>query len=340
MIAPKDLLQQLPLSSKSARFVSSARNEVREILNGANEKLIVIVGPCSIHHANTAISYGKKLKQLAKDVEDSLLLVMRVYFEKPRTKLGWKGLLFDPDLNGSHQFEKGVRLSRQLLLDLADLEVPTATEFLTPLSAHYLGDLITWGCIGARTAASPIHRQMASGLPMPIGIKNCTMGNIDTAVNGVFVASHAHYHLDTNHSGLPQLVQTQGNPDAHVVLRGGEEKPNYDSQSLNYTFECLEKIGLSPRVIIDCSHGNACRNHENQPFVFKSVLNHILTGDNRIKGFILESNHKAGKQPFEGNGESVDPEISITDPCLDWPMTASLIQWAAHKITTERLIHA
>lgn len=298
MIAPKDILKELPISQSNETYIAKARQEIRDILNGKDDRLLIIVGPCSIHNTISAMSYAKKLKQLASEVSDSILLVMRVYFEKPRTSLGWKGLLYDPHLNGTHDFDQGLRMTRQLLLDLADLEVPSATEFLTPIVASYLGDLIAWGCIGARTSASPIHRQLASGLNMPIGIKNSTSGNIETAVNGALVASHPHHHIDIHPHGYPHFIQTEGNPDAHIVLRGGAGRPNYDTHSIEFALRGLEKVGLPARLLIDCSHDNSYRNHENQTEVFQTVLQQILDGNRNIKGLALESNLKGETKLF------------------------------------------
>lgn len=334
--SPSELQQKLPITPVQRQFVENSRNAVKQILDGQNQRFLLIVGPCSIHDITAAKEYATKLKHLAQSVSDTFCIVMRVYFEKPRTTLGWKGLLYDPHLDGSHDIATGIYWTRQLLLDLIDSGIPTAAEFLDVASAYYFADLVSWGCIGARTAASQTHRQMASGLPMPIGFKNSTDGSVDPAINGIINAAAPHTFIGMNHLGCISTVHTRGNGDCHLVLRGGETKPNYDPESLSQALDRLQKANLPMRLLIDCSHDNSLRQHEQQPFVFQSVINQLVEGNRNIRGALLESHLFAGNQPFVSPPSQLKYAVSLTDPCLNWATTEHLIQWGHSMLTRER----
>lgn len=334
--SPAELHAEFPTHKLQEEWIHRSRHEIFDILNQRNKRFVLIVGPCSIHDPKAAKEYATKLRHLATEVSDTFLLVMRVHYEKPRSALGWKGFLYDPTLDGSNQIAVGLRQTRQLLLDLADLHVPVATEFLDPLAAHYLGDLISWGCIGARTAASQTHRQLASSLQLPIAFKNATDGNIDVAVNGILAAQAAQSFLGTDEQGRPASIHTQGNPHGHLVLRGGENKPNYDPQSIYEALEKLTHSGLPRRLIVDCSHDNSARKVELQPYVFQSVIRQYHEGNAAIRGLMLESNLFAGQQPMPSVNSPLQYAVSLTDPCLDWETTEWLIRWG-HKLLNNQL---
>ena len=325
----KEIKTHFPLLPTQHLFIKESRQIVRSILNGTDPRLLLIVGPCSIHDALSAKEFAKRLRQLAHHVASQFFLIMRVYCEKPRSASGWKGFLYDPLLDGSHAMHLGIEWTRQLLLELATMQIPAATEFLDPLTAFYYDDLITWGSIGARTSSSQIHRNLASGLSMPIGFKNGIAGNISAAVNGVMAASQPHTYMRICENGKPTLSRTAGNPDAHIVLRGGESGPNYDPSSVSQAIACLEHIKLPSRLLIDCSHHNSAKKHERQPGVFQSVIHQIVEGNTNIRGLMLESHLYAGNQVLTTNGTQLQYGISITDPCLDWQSTAHLVTWGA-----------
>lgn len=326
--SPDELMQELPLQIAQRNFIEKTRKEIRAILNGEDPRLLLIIGPCSIHDITAAKEYATKLRTLAASVSDTFLVIMRTYFEKPRTLLGWKGLLCDPQLDGSYDIHSGLRLCRQLLLDLTTLEIPAATEFLELTSTSYLGDLISWGCIGARTASSQSHRQMASGLPMPIAIKNNTDGNIEIAIHGIINAATPQTFVGINGSGRASLIRTRGNPDSHIALRGGTNKPNYDPQSISHALNLLRNNQLSQRLIIDCSHDNSFKTYEQQPMVFQSVIGQVVEGNQNIRGLILESHLFAGNQPLSADPSLLKYAVSVTDPCVDWETTERLVLWA------------
>ena len=334
---PHDILHELPISLHQQAFIQDTRGKINDILSSDNSRLLLIVGPCSIHDPKAALEYAKKLRELAPQVSDTFLVVMRVYFEKPRTTVGWKGLLYDPHLNGSHDLVTGIRMTRKLLLDLADLEVACAAEFLDPFSCYYFSDLISWACIGARTSESQTHRQMASALPMPVAFKNNTNGSIDVAVNGIVSASTPHVFMGVNEHGQMSLMHSSGNPHCHVALRGGENKPNYDPQSIAKALTYLQKQGLPKRVVIDCSHDNSNRKHEQQPLVFQSIINQIIEGEQYIRGMILESNLEAGNQALLADRSKLRYAVSLTDPCMDWTTTEHLIRWGHAMLSKENM---
>lgn len=325
----KDLKTQLPLLPAQHRFIEESRQTIRSILNGTDSRLLLIVGPCSIHDPLSAKDFAQRLLQFAQSVSSHFFLVMRVYCEKPRTSFGWKGFLYDPFLDGSHAMHLGIEWTRQLLLELATLGVPTATEFLDPLTAFYYEDLIAWGSIGARTASSQTHRNLASALSMPIGFKNGIAGNISAAINGVLAAGHPHTFMRISEQGQPTIIRTTGNPDVHIVLRGGEQGPNYDPSSVSAALNRLENVKLPSRLLIDCAHHNSGKKHDKQLHVFQSVIHQILEGNTNIRGLMLESHLQSGNQTLPNHPTQLQYGVSITDPCLDWHSTAHLIQWSA-----------
>ncbi|MFC4655256.1 3-deoxy-7-phosphoheptulonate synthase [Rheinheimera marina] len=324
LLSPPSVLKQaLPLSDKGAGFVQKARQEIADIIHGRDPRLLVITGPCSIHDPVSAMDYARRLKQLQLQYQDSLYIVMRVYFEKPRTTVGWKGFINDPHLNDSFDLETGLTKGRKLLLELVDMELPAATEALDPISPQYLSDLISWAAVGARTVESQTHREMASGLSMPVGFKNGTDGNLNIALNALQSAASGHSFIGINQKGQVALVQTAGNPDGHVILRGGS-KPNYDEQSVEAALNALKKHKLPLGLVIDCSHGNSNKDHNRQPLVAKEVIRQRRAGNPHIIGIMLESHIHAGRQDLiDGKAELYG--VSVTDACIDWASTAQLL---------------
>jgi 3-deoxy-7-phosphoheptulonate synthase len=334
-ITPEQLHIKLPVKDLQADFIAQSRLDVHNILTDQDPRFLLIVGPCSIHDIKGAKEYAERLTKLSAQVKDSFLIIMRAYVEKPRTALGWKGLMHDPLLDGSNQIELGYEISRELLLYLADLKLPAACEFLDPSSFIYHEDLITWGCVGARTSSSQVHRQMASDINLPIAFKNSTDGNIETAVNGCLAATYPHSFLGLNHKGLLTIRRSKGNPDAHVVLRGAEGKPNYDSISIRKALHLLSQANLRERVIIDCSHDNCEKKHELQKNVFENALKTALHEISSIKGMMLESYLQAGNQPLAGPLPKLQFGVSVTDSCLSWESTETLIQAAHAQLQAE-----
>lgn len=328
--SPRHLREKLPLSLRGGDFITKSRKEVHNILTQQDPRLLLIVGPCSIHELKSAQDYARRLKTLSDETKNTFLIVMRSYMEKPRTALGWKGLVHDPYLDGSHQMERGYEIAREFLLFLAELNLPAACEFLDPPSCVYNGDMITWGCIGARTSSSQVHRQLASDLPMPVAFKNSTDGNIESAVNGCLAAVYPHTFLGLNEDGILALHHSKGNPDAHVVLRGGEGKPNYDQESIQTTLQMLRRHGLPERVVIDCSHDNCDKQYAQQQIVFEEILEQVVHGSSAIRGLMLESFLKEGNQPLNAALQQLSFGVSVTDPCLGWETTEKLIR-AAHQ---------
>ncbi len=328
----KEIKTRFPLLPTQSLLIEESRQTVRAILNGIDPRLLLIVGPCSIHDRLSAKEFAYQLRQLAHEVAAQFFLVMRVYCEKPRTASSWKGFLYDPLLDGSHHMHLGIEWTRQLLLELATMRVPVATEFLDPLTAFYYDDLITWGSIGARTASSQTHRTLASDLSMPMGFKNGVAGNISAAINGAMAASYPHMYMRISDNGKPITSRTTGNPDTHIVLRGGESGPNYDPSSVSEALTRLEHVKLPSRLLIDCSHHNSNKKHECQPGVFQSVIHQILEGNTHIRGLMLESHLYAGNQVLVDNPAQLQYGISITDACLDWQSTAHLIRWGVQHI--------
>jgi 3-deoxy-7-phosphoheptulonate synthase len=335
----KELKCRFPLTDRQQGFIEQSRQMVRQILGGTDPRLLLIIGPCSIHDLSSAKEFATHLKKLSLEISPYFSLIMRVYCEKPRSSTGWKGFLYDPFLDGSHDIQQGIQWTRQLLLELADLQVPAATEFLDPLTAFYYDDLITWGSIGARTSSSQPHRQLASSLLMPIGIKNGVAGNLSAAVNGVSVASSPQTYLGLNLDGQLATIRTLGNQDTHIVLRGGDNGPNYDLSSVQEALRRLGVAQLPPRLLIDCSHQNSGKRYDKQPLVFQSILHQIVEGNSAIRGLLLESHLYEGNQPLL-NPSHLKYGISITDGCLDWYSTERLIKWGLgylleHSLTLE-----
>lgn len=323
---PAELLAELPKTEPHAEFVTRARREINQLIFTADKRFLLIVGPCSIHDLKAGREYAQRLAALARTVADRLMVVMRVYFEKPRTTVGWKGLVMDPHLDGSHDIASGLRLARTFLREVLDLGLPTATELLDPITPQYIADLICWSAIGARTAESQTHRQMASGLSMPLGFKNGTDGSITTAINAIRAAAQPQTFLGINLNGAASAVVTRGNPDCHLVLRGGAGGPNYSPAQIAETEQLLVKAGLPRSILIDCSHDNSAKQPERQPEVLHAVLQQIVAGNNSIMGAMIESNLEAGNQPFPQPKEKLRYGVSITDGCIDWPTTEKLVR--------------
>ena len=320
--SPTVLRERLPVDARLAAQIQAHRQTVRDILNGTDDRLLVITGPCSLHDPKVALEYGHRLSELSRQLDDKVFLVMRAYVEKPRTTVGWKGMLYDPHLDGSNDIGTGLNVSRHLLLDLARLGLPLATELLHPMAADYLGDLLSWAAIGARTTESQIHREMVSGLPMPVGFKNGTDGSIDVASDAMGAAEHPHTHLGIDDTGHSALLQTAGNPDTHLVLRGGHQGPNYDADSIRTAIDALQAKGRNPRLIVDCSHANSGKDPLKQPEVLNDLLEQRRKGEKHIAGVMLESHLQDGKQPLQ---KPLQYGLSITDGCLGWDSTEQLL---------------
>ena len=334
IIAPTDLRQVFPISGAGSEFVSTSRDQVKNILHGKDPRLMVVVGPCSIHDPKAALDYAERLARLARQVSDHLFLIMRVYFEKPRTTVGWKGLINDPDMDGTHLISKGLGIARGLLCRMTELRLPVATEMLDPITPEYLADMLCWGAIGARTTESQTHRELASGLSFPIGFKNGTDGNLQIAIDAMIAALHPHSFLGINREGLSSIIQTTGNPDVHIVLRGGR-KPNYYPEDIRKTEEMLEKNKLFPSVMVDCSHGNSEKNHEKQPLVLENVIGQIVAGNRSISGVMIESFLEGGNQPLPKDPKDLSRlryGVSITDKCLDWTTTEQILREAHGRL--------
>lgn len=329
--SPKNLKDLMPVSDSVIETVLNARNAIKSILEGEDSRLLMIVGPCSIHDPKAAIEYAERLKKLADEVSETVLVVMRVYFEKPRTTVGWKGLINDPELDGSHKINKGIELARRLLLDINALGLPCATETLDPITPQYLADLISWSAIGARTTESQTHREMASGLSMPVGFKNGTDGGLSVAINAMKSALQPHHFLGINNEGLSSAIQTSGNRNLHLVLRGGSNGPNYDALSIHKAAESLESEGLPVAIMIDCNHANSGKDPSRQELVLRDAVHQIKNGDNSIIGIMIESNINGGNQPISA---SLQYGVSITDACLDWENTNRIILNAHQSLAT------
>ncbi len=335
VLPPVFLEEELPLTEKASATVYQAREEVTRILCGKDKarRLLVVVGPCSIHDPKAAREYAGRLKAAMDELSKDLLIVMRVYFEKPRTTIGWKGLINDPHLDESFKINDGLRLARHLLLDLAEMGVPAGTEFLDMITPQYMSDLVTWGAIGARTTESQVHRELVSGLSCPVGFKNGTSGNVQIAIEAVQSAAHPHTFMGHTKLGQSAIFVTAGNPDCHVILRGGRRTVNYDAASVAEACALLEKGGLPPRVMVDCSHANSNKDHTRQPDVCRDVAGQLRRGDRRIIGVMLESNLVAGTQKLV-KGKPLVYGQSITDACLGWDETLPLLRELAAAVRT------
>ncbi len=333
--SPAALLAAVPKSETQAAFVTRARDEIHRLIFTDDKRFLLIVGPCSIHDVEAGRDYAQRLAALSKEVADRVMIVMRVYFEKPRTTVGWKGLIMDPHLDGSHDIATGLQMARTFLRDVLDLGLPTATELLDPITPQYIADLICWSAIGARTAESQTHRQMASGLSMPLGFKNGTDGSIATAINAIKAAAQPHTFLGINLDGQASAIVTRGNPNCHVVLRGGATGPNYSAPHIAQTEQLLAKAGLIKSILVDCSHDNSSKQPERQPEVMRELLPQITAGNTSIMGAMIESNLHAGNQPFPQPKEKLRYGVSITDGCIDWPTTEKLVR-EVHAALTPR----
>jgi 3-deoxy-7-phosphoheptulonate synthase len=325
LITPEELKRRLPITERAAISVIRGRGIIKDILDHKDQRLFIVVGPCSIHDPIAALEYGRRLRALAEQVEDTLYLVMRVYFEKPRSTIGWKGLINDPQLNGSFEIEEGLHIARRLLLELSELELPLATEALDPISPQYLQDFIAWSAIGARTAESQTHREMSSGLSCAVGFKNGTDGGLGVAINALKSVSHPHNFLGIDPDGRVSIVSTAGNRYGHVVLRGGNGKSNYDSVNVAICERALQQAGLSPNIMVDCSHENSSKDPALQPLVAQNVTNQIIEGNRSIIGLMIESNLNWGNQPIPENPSDLKYGVSITDACIDWATTEKTI---------------
>jgi 3-deoxy-7-phosphoheptulonate synthase len=296
LIAPADLKQVMPLSESAAAFVAESREQIKDILWSRDKRLMAVVGPCSIHDPKAALEYASRLAKLSEELKDQLHLVMRVYFEKPRTTIGWKGLINDPDLNGTHQISKGLGIARNLMLNITELGLPVATEMLDPITPQYLADIVSWGAIGARTTESQTHREMSSGLSFPVGFKNSTDGNLQIAIDAMGAARHPHSFLGINREGRTAIVRTTGNPDVHIVLRGGNDQPNYQAADIALAMEMLDKADVKTSIMVDCSHANSCKDHTRQEAVLTDVMEQVADGNNRIGSVMIESFLEEGNQ--------------------------------------------
>ena len=330
--APYELVNKYPINDGIAKLVYGTRNQISQILHGKDDRLFVVVGPCSIHDPESAIEYANKLLAVHKDFRQNLLIIMRVYFEKPRTTVGWKGLINDPDINETYNIAKGVEIARKLLIDIANLGLPAGTEFLDPISPQYVTDIISWGAIGARTAESQIHRELASGLSCPIGIKNGTDGSLKAAIDGIQAANHSHVFLGATKEADIAMLKTAGNNDTHIILRGGKV-PNYDEESVENTLTALKEAEINETIMIDASHGNSQKKFKQQIPVIESICNQISGGNDNIKGVMIESHLKEGNQKIS---DKLNYGQSITDACMGWEDTLLCLKKLNEAINIKR----
>ena len=336
LISPAVLAYYLPLEEKASELVASTRNQADAILRGSDDRLLAVVGPCSIHDPDAALEYGEKLNKEADHLSDDILVIMRVYFEKPRTTVGWKGLINDPHLDGSFDINHGLRVARGLLLQLANMGVPSGTEFLDTISPQYIADLITWGAIGARTTESQIHRELASGLSMPVGFKNGTGGSIQIALDAIQSSSRPHHFLSVTKQGVSAIVSTSGNESCHLILRGGKSGPNYDRDSISAAETMLREQNLSPTLMVDCSHGNSLKDFRNQPKVAADLAAQISAGSKTITSVMIESNLVEGNQNLCSDLTKLTRGQSVTDACISWDETVRLLDGLAGAVRERR----
>jgi 3-deoxy-7-phosphoheptulonate synthase len=334
---PVELSAEIPRSEAHADAIAKARGEIANILSGTDSRLLVITGPCSIHDLSAGREYAERLAGLARELRERLLVVMRVYFEKPRTTIGWKGLIMDPHLDGTNDIPTGLRLARTFLRDVLDLGLPTATEMLDPITPQYIADLTCWSAIGARTTESQTHRQMASGLSMPVGFKNTTSGEVAPAINAIRAAMQPQTFLGISNDGRASVVATTGNPSCHVILRGGENGPNHDAASVRAALSALERHGLMRTLMIDSSHANCGKDCREMPAAFRAIVNHRVEGERGVIGAMLESNLVGGAQALTGSRETLVYGQSITDQCIDWATTENLLRETAERFAPDPL---
>ncbi|KAI8646592.1 3-deoxy-7-phosphoheptulonate synthase [Parasitella parasitica] len=339
LLTPAFLQEEFPQSENSKATSTTARNECSDILQGKDDRLIVIVGPCSIHDTEAAKEYCQRLLKVKETHKGELVIIMRSYFEKPRTTVGWKGLINDPDINNSYDINKGLRVGRQLLCDLTNMGMPVAVELLDTISPQYLADLMSWGAIGARTTESQLHRELASGVSFPVGFKNGTDGNVRVAIDGIGSASAPHHFLGVTKNGTVSITHTTGNPDCHVILRGSNEGPNYSKEHVEKASAACEKAGIRANIMIDCSHGNSSKDHRNQPKVCKDLGDQIASGNKALIGVMIESNINEGKQSVPESGPaSLKYGVSITDACVDFKTTEEMLEALANSVIARRAL--
>ncbi len=332
LITPDQLKLEVPMSDGANAQLANSRQVIRDILDHKDPRMFVVLGPCSIHDVDAAMEYARRLQALAAEVEDTLYLVMRVYFEKPRTTVGWKGLINDPYLNDSFKIQEGLHIGRKLLLDILDLGLPTSTEALDPISPQYLSDCISWSAIGARTTESQTHREMASGLSSAVGFKNGTDGGLSVAINALQSVSSPHRFLGINTQGQVAVIKTRGNAYGHIVLRGGSKGPNYDSVHIKLSEAALAEAGVATNIMVDCSHANSNKTPELQPLVMENVINQVVEGNRSIIGLMIESNLEAGNQSIPEDLSQLKYGVSVTDGCIDWATTAAAIHEMRNKL--------
>jgi 3-deoxy-7-phosphoheptulonate synthase len=339
LISPAILMEELPVGEAETKLISDARQEVARIVTGQDDRLVIVVGPCSIHDPEAGLEYAAKLKPAAEALRADLKIVMRTYFEKPRTTVGWKGLINDPKLDGSFSINQGLRVARKFLLDVVELGMPTGTEFLDPISPQFMADLVAWGAIGARTTESQVHRELASGLSMPVGFKNGTSGNVQIAVDAVRSAAEPHRFLSVTKQGLAAIVATRGNKHCHVILRGGRSGPNYSQESVTEAAQALGKAGLRPALMVDCSHANSQKDHKNQVKVAEALAAQVSSGQGSVFGVMIESNLVEGRQDVTP-GKALTPGQSITDACLGFDQTLPVLELLASAVRARRKANA
>ena len=338
MIPPACLLEEIPITEKAIKTVRNARFQISEILKGNDDRLLLVCGPCSIHEINSALEYAKNLYELSKKVSEDILIVMRTYFEKPRTTVGWKGLINDPYLNDTCKINHGMSMARKLLLDISDMGLPCGYECLDTITPQYIADVMSWAAIGARTTESQVHRQLSSGLSMPVGFKNGTKGSIEIAANAIISSRHSHCFLGVTQQGLVAIIKTSGNKDTHIILRGGKDGPNYTEPYIKQTEEILRKSKLEPRIMVDCSHGNSGKDYRNQPKVCRNVCEQIRNGNFSLMGMMMESNINEGSQKLVfGKCDTLEYGKSITDSCMSFETTEEIVLELAEAVRFRRL---
>lgn len=337
LIPPAIVMEEIPASEKHSEITSKAREAAGRIVTGEDDRLLVVVGPCSVHDPKAGLEYAEKLKVVSDRLASDLHIVMRTYFEKPRTTVGWKGLINDPNLDGSFAINQGVRVARTFLRDVVELGVPTGTEFLDPISPQFVADLVSWGAIGARTTESQVHRELGSGLSMPVGFKNGTGGNTQIAIDAVSSASHPHHFLSVTKQGLAAIVSTRGNQFCHVILRGGSSGPNFDKTHVDHTLGLLREAGLKRGIMVDTSHANSQKDHENQPKVAAALADQIAAGNRGLMGVMIESHLRPGRQAASP-GKPLEYGVSITDACLGFETTIPVLEKLAQAVSQRRKV--
>ena len=333
LLTPRELKTRFPMTEAANHTVVEGRNTIISILNRTDPRLLVVLGPCSIHDPKAALEYASKLKALQAQLAEQFYIVMRVYFEKPRTTIGWKGLIYDPHLNGTDDIATGLERARELLLVITEMGLPTATEFLDPVVPQYIADLVSWAAIGARTTESQTHRQLASGLSMPVGFKNSTDGSLQIAIDAMRSAMSPHSFLGIDQEGVTSIVRTTGNPDGHIVLRGGRLNTNYDAESIRAAAEILKKSGLPETLMVDCSHANSAKQHARQEDVWHSLVEQRKGGTKAITGVMIESNLMEGAQPIPSDLSALRHGVSVTDACLGWDVTERMLRWGHEELS-------